>query len=252
MIPIFLFILQSLSSVLCLNCSDVRQSNDFGIYVRREPNGSQINWIFDKNSKQWKFNLTEKNGQMEINGFDDKTYNYSKTVTNQFSNYIELEQLKQSVSYNCYIYMNSNISGQPIGIVCGVRVNGGKHFALGVRLETNNPLAFKAYPKNNIYSSPQVMVYNRHNKSDRVILEMLPIEPQKTNYSLYIRKDNLPDIPFIRDMNDSLFGQIDSIIDYNWDHKRGLTGHMLWFNIDHKHYYCFQPEGKPLSEQVFI
>ena len=252
MIPILLFILQSLSSVLCLNCSDVRQSNGFGIYVKRETKGDRINWIYDKNGKEWKLNLTEKNREMDIESIGNETLEYALRAMIRFSNYIRFEHLKQTVSYNCHIRMDRNLSGQPIGIICGVSVNRAKPYAVGVRLKTNNPLAFKTYPKNNDYSSPQVMVYNRHNKSDRVILEMLSIDHRKANYSLRITKDNLPDIPFIRGMNDSLFGQIDSIIDYNLDHTKGLSGHMLWFNIKDRHYYCFQPEEQPLSEQVFI
>ena len=39
---LLLIILQSLSSVLCLNCSDVRQSNGFGIFMKRDPNGGRL------------------------------------------------------------------------------------------------------------------------------------------------------------------------------------------------------------------
>ena len=95
-----------------------------------------------------------------------------------------------------------------------------------------------------------MMAYNKHNKSERVGLDMLEIGSRSMVYNIVIRKDNLPDIEFIEDMNYSLFRQIDSMLDYNWDYERGLTGHMLWFNIDHKYYYCFQTEGQPLSEQV--
>ena len=95
------------------------------------------------------------------------------------------------------------------------------------------------------------MAYNRNNKSDRVRLRMVDYDDGLPKYGVYVETDRLEDIQFIKEMNDSLFSQIDSIIDFNWDHKRGLSGHMLWFNIDHKHYYFFQPERQPLSEQVF-
>ena len=86
MILILLFILQSLSSVLCLNCSDVRQSNGFGIYLWRHPNGGRIHWIYDKNGREWKFNLTEKNGQMDIERFDE-SFEYRRREVYRFSNY---------------------------------------------------------------------------------------------------------------------------------------------------------------------
>ena len=71
-------------------------------------------------------------------------------------------------------------------------------------------------------------------------------------FGIETSKDNLADFAFITDINESLFSQIDSTLDYYRDPDRGLSGHMLWFNTDHKHYYCFQPAGKPLSEQVII
>ena len=92
------------------------------------------------------------------------------------------------------------------------------------------------------------MAYNRHDKSDRFQLTISGIE--SIDYNIYIVRNDLPDITFIKQMNDLLFSQIDSMIDYNLDHERGITGHMLWFNIDHKHYYSFQSERQPLSEQV--
>ena len=94
------------------------------------------------------------------------------------------------------------------------------------------------------------MAYNREDKSDRVRLRMIEYDVIIETDGVLVERDQIEDIRFIREMNDSLFSQIDSMVDFNWDHKRGLTGHMLWFNIDHKYYYCFQPEGQPLSEQV--
>ena len=119
------------------------------------------------------------------------------------------------------------------------------------KLGFSNPLVFKTYPMHNdIPLGNQWIAYKRHKKSERVRIVISEIQTETKN--LYIERNDFPDIAFIRQMNDSLFSQIDSIIDYNLDHKRGLSGHMLWFNIDHKYYYCFQPEGQPLSEQVLM
>ena len=95
-----------------------------------------------------------------------------------------------------------------------------------------------------------VLAYNKYNKYDRVRLKIFTFKSETLYYNIEIESGGLPDIAFIRQMNDSLFSQIDSIVDYH--SERGLSGHMLWFNIDHKYYYCFQSEGKPLSEQVII
>ena len=124
-----------------------------------------------------------------------------------------------------------------------------------VQFDIDYPLVFKTYPKeNNGLKARYLMAYNRHNKSGRVRLRMMfttddAFKLSSRNYGIFVERSKIEDIPFIRDMNDRLFSQIDSTLDYNWDHKKGLTGHMLWFNIDHKYYYCFQPEGQPLSEQ---
>ena len=152
-----------------------------------------------------------------------------------------------SVSYNCHNYISNNSeviycditqmeehNSQPIQRI------------LDQKLGYSNRLIFKTYPKqNDIELGRHWMAYNRHDKSNRFKLGMPNIG--SFNFNIYIERNDLPDIAFIRQMNDSLFSQIDSMIDYHW---KGLTGHMLWFNIDHKHYYCFQSEGNPLSEQV--
>ena len=255
MITILLFILQSLSSVLCLNCSDVRQSNGFGIYVWRYSNGGRYYYIYDKNGKHWKFNLTEKNGEMEIERFDE-SFEYTREKVKRFSNYFNHGRLvgnEYSLAYNCKIKIDTN------RIICHTQITAilkQKYVVSGVDLKVKNPVVFKTFPKiNSGYNGRQMMVYNRHNKSDRIRLQMLKLEYSTSDneyYGIETKNDHLEDIQFIEDMDDTLFSQLDSTLDYNLDHKRGLSGHMLWFNIKDKHYYCFQPEGKTLSEEVFI
>ena len=46
-----------------------------------------------------------------------------------------------------------------------------------------------------------------------------------TFVNIFVEKRSLPDISFIRDMTESLFKQIDSMIDYH--SESGLSGHML-------------------------
>ena len=97
MILILLFILQSLSAVLCLNCSDVRRSNGFGVYTRRKPNGERSYWIYDRNGREWKFNLKETNGRMDIESIGNESLDYGLRVVNRFSNHFEYGDL--SVAY---------------------------------------------------------------------------------------------------------------------------------------------------------
>ena len=57
-------------------------------------------------------------------------------------------------------------------------------------------------------------------------------------------------VMFVDDMNDTLFRQIDTIVDYNLNTE--TSGHMIWFSIDGRNYYCFQPEGRQLSDEVWL
>ena len=148
-----------------------------------------------------------------------------------------------SKSVNCFIPIDSHL------IECTVVEADGNSSTIGVALNIDYPLVFKIYPKlDDGYYGLQVMIYNRHNKTDKYRLIMAIKREQSVNYTIELEEYHSSDIEFIRDMNDSLFGQIDSIIDYHTE--SGLSGHMLWFNIKDKHYYCFQPEEQPLSEQV--
>ena len=211
-------------------------------------------WIYDKNGTEWEFSLTESNGHMEIKEFSDTTNSYDKRWAIRFGNYIEeyntLGQIGDRVSQMCYIEINS------CKIVCYLTMND-KTNETWVRLCITNPLIFKTFPKSDDVKGNQYMVYDLHNKSDRLRLKMTrkldrPVITGQILYfvNIFVEKLSLPDIPFIRDMNDSLFKQIDSMIDYHTE--SGLSGHMLWFNIKDRHYYCFQPEGQQISDQVFF
>ena len=240
---LLLIILQSLFPIQCLNCSDVNHSNRYGVYARRDRNGGRSYWVYDRNGSEWRFHLEERNGQMDISRFDDSIFSYDQRIVNRFSNYF-IQKGIYGV-YNCEMYTNST------RIVCRVDywANEWSLREETVALDFKYSLVFKTYPMENWnLKATYLMAYNRENKSDRVRLRM--IEYDGATDGVYVETDQIEEILFIKEMNDSLFSQIDSMVDYNWDHKRGLTGHMLWFNIDHKYYYCFQPEGQSLSEQV--
>ena len=254
-ILVFFVILKSLSSILCLNCSHVRQSNELGVYVRRDREGGHSYWVYDRNGSEWEMHLKETNGEMDIDGYDDKTVGY-QGITNRFGTYFYYKWPTSIESvYNCLMRTGSSQIG------CAIEYNARfKWFFTKrtVRLDIKNPLVFKIYPmENNGVKARHLMAYNRHDKSDRVRLRMMDTDNllyvmEENNQGVYFEAFDLEDVQFIKEMNDSLFSQIDSMLDYDLDHKRGLSGHMLWFNIDHKYYYCFQPEGQSLSEQVFI
>ena len=193
---------------------------------------------------------------IDIERISDERHHYDRSGTIRFSNFVKFRHSSDIdnhrthwfyVSYDCHIYTNTKI------IVCNVTQTE-EHSNELLRLKIGqlflfiNPLIFKKYPKqNDLPLASHWMAYNRHNKSDKFRLELQHIE--SFDYEMYKDRNDLTELAFIRQMNDSLFSQIDSMIDYNW---KGLSGHMLWFNIDHKYYYCFQSEGQPLSEQVLI
>ena len=143
MIAILLLILQSLSSVFCLNCSYVRESNGMGVYVRRDKNGGHSYWVYDRDGSEWRFYLEERDGQMDINRFDDNIFSYDRRIVNRFSNYFRQKGIYGV--YNCEMYTNST------RIVC--RVDYWAHewrqreetFSLDIKYS----LVFKTYPKEN-------------------------------------------------------------------------------------------------------
>ena len=57
-----------------------------------------------------------------------------------------------------------------------------------------------------------MMAYNRNNKSDRVRLRMVDYDDGLPKYGVYVETDRLEDIQFIKEMNDSLFSQIDVLL----------------------------------------
>ena len=250
---LLLIILQSLSSGLCLNCPEVKKRNNLGVYVRREPNGTRSYLIIDRMGKEWKLYLNKTNGQIDIESVSEESqrnFHYGRKLL--FTNFVYFQHSDyyNNMSHDCRIIINTYV------IECFVtqeqeNSNELTLFQSRKKLGFSNPLVFKTYPMHNdIPLGNQWIAYKRYNKSERVRIVISEIQDLDNN--LYIKQKDLTDIAFIRQMNDSLFSQIDPIIDYNLDHKRGLSGHMLWFNIDHKYYYCFQPEGQPLSEKVLM
>ena len=227
--------------------------------MRRDTNGERSYWVYDRNGSEWRFYLEERNGQIDINRIDDEAFSYDRRIGNRFGNYFYYNWPGAIYSvYNCLMRTGSSEIECRIEYYVSTKSLSSKWYSTKrtVRLDIENPLFFKIYPMENWgVKARHLMAYNRHNKSDRVRLRTMDTDSllyreQEQNQGVYIETFDLEDIQFIKDMNDSLFSQIDSMVDYNWDHKRGLTGHMLWFNIDHKYYYCFQPEGQPLAEQV--
>ena len=248
---IFIIILQSLYSVLCLNCSDVTQSNGFAIFNKRDSNGNLSHLIYDKNGKEWQFFLTDSNGTIEISGFDNESTTYDNRMNNRFGNY--MQNYPERISLMCYNEINSS------SIVCDYTINGDEQFDMSMHSPINNPLILKAYPGYQSYKFGGLFVmYNRNNKSDRYFFETKRVENDEILFSFEIEwKDKRSDskewnssVDIIRQMDDKLFARIDSILDYE-GFNTGLTGHMVWFNIRDKYFYCFQPFGKRLSEQVF-
>ena len=144
---LLLIILQSLSSVLCLNCSYVKESNGMGVYVRRDRNGGQSYWIYDRNGSEWQFHLEEKNGQMGIKEFEDEIFSYDRNIINRFSNYVIYKTLGPGSTYNCHV-----TSFNRSWIECSVDYGDMSSWYFRkerLKLDFENPLIFKTYPMEN-------------------------------------------------------------------------------------------------------
>ena len=101
---LLLIILQSLSSGLCLNCYEVKQTKDMGIFVRREPNGTRSYRILDWMLKEWKLYLNETNGQMDIERVSDESQrnlHYGRKLL--FTNFVQFQHSDyyNNMSHDC-------------------------------------------------------------------------------------------------------------------------------------------------------
>ena len=208
-----LIILLSLSSGLCLDCSDVKQSNGFGVHVTRDPNGKRSHWIYDKNGKEWELYLKEKNGMMDIDLFGNETFTYDRDKVNRFSNSFQFSADSDPVAYKCEVSDS---------MLCWI----GGHRVTKQLNNIENELVFKTYPdKNGLEEEARYMVaYNRHNKGDRRRLNMFFWTERRPPIYDILFEPETEDILFIKEMNDSLFKQIDSMIDYHTE--SGLSGHI--------------------------
>ena len=165
-ILLFIVLLQSLSSVLCLNCSEVRQSKRLRIYTLREekPIGSRSYWIYDINGREWQLYLTESNGQLDIDRFDNKSFKFHKDSVNRFSNYISTSLLQ--LCYNsidtsliaCY-FVDPTTRNMPFKVVKDVQIK--------------NPLIVKTFSNSDGFEANQIMAYDRHNKNNRVGIQAI-------------------------------------------------------------------------------
>ena len=158
---LLIIILQSLSSVLCLNCSDVKQSNGFGIYVKRDLNGGRSYWVYDRNGNEWQFYLKEINGQMEIDNFDLEVHHYDGNMTIRFGNYAQFrsDSYYFDVLYNCHINTNSNV------IYCNIEVKESTTRSSQTQgiLKLKDPVIFKTYPKIDLREeASHTMAYNHY------------------------------------------------------------------------------------------
>ena len=113
-------------------------------------------------------------------------------------------------------------------------------------------------PKPSMFSKPlgiltngfDVLAINRDNRNERMKITF-NIQHQ-VNREIC---DNTycPVIPFIDGPNstnkisDQLFKQLDSVVEYR---NGSIYGHLLFFTINNRPFYCLQPESQPLSQQV--
>ena len=102
-------------------------------------------------------------------------------------------------------------------------------------------LILKARPSNK--KDDWVLVFNKRNKTRFM----------RTYYRLMITcvSDDCFVPHFVTQMNDTLFAQIDGVVDFNFTgSKGGKSGWFVLFNIDDRPMGCFTFEGEDLSPEV--
>ena len=279
----FLVFCSCISSIDCLNCSDVvvdREYQRLSIYnnfwryfyiIRDQIKGfdpifggtpvwtnCQQNWMFNRQGLQWSFNFSlnpDKEATVHlldvgVRGTDCLTSNLL-TIDEEVELKFAME-FKSGDEYRTYLWVNCSRmkaeSNEP-DLQC-------HFFVLQINKPVNptlvnhtlnftdNAVILKPFPSVLKYpKGSYVLAVNRDNKNEKIKIDFTPDLMIRTE----ICDQQCPNIAFIDQMDDQLFKGFDSAVEFR---NSSLSGHLLLFNINNKPFYCFQPEGQPLSRQV--
>lgn len=239
----YLAIVFCLKSVLCFDCQVLNRTKGFRISVHFDSNGLSAYRLWDKNGSEWPVVLKEINGQIGVE-FGEQSSPYDPQMTNRFGLNCE------SHSINCE-FRGQNRSYQTIGCVCGADVP--KSFELYYFFD--DPIFLKPRPDTEGRTHCYFVGLNRNDKSESFEIPGLDTycQTNRPSIPLSLKRGSKTPLKFLNQMPEQLFKQIDSIVEYNLRDRSyvdRMSGHLLWFDIDGRNYYCTQPKDKDLSSDV--
>ena len=257
----FLCICFCISSVDCINCSNVIIDGQFyglSIYNRFEPYFAtdsltyiQENYMDNKQGHYWKFEVSVNDNLEPTLNMTGNALPLDVEVEKRFGIIYEPDEANKVILVNCHLMKESNSSDLGCNYkVYVLRIRHANRDAENKFNFTRNSVILQPFPSlvgipsevhypNNSY----VMAINRDNKAKRIRIFLTSDYKIRTE----ICDQQCPKIPFIDQMDDQLFRGFDSAVQYL---KDSLSGHLLLFNINDRPFYCFQPKGQPLSQQV--
>ena len=223
------------------------------------------NSMFNRRGHEWQFNIT-------FNG-SDVIDHFGEPVSVWLDNTFERELYFKADHILDYDIPNAKIKVETIEVFCTllkhniyytdfdcfiIVINGGyEEEKVQQWLNfTHNSVFLR--PKPSMFSEPldrltygfDVLAINRDNKYERMKIRFNKLFHANKEIC---GKTNCPVIPFIDGPNstnkisDQLFRQLDSVVEYR---NGSIYGHLLFFNINNRPFYCLQPESQPLSQQV--
>ena len=266
---ILLSICLCISSVDCLvNCTEVVVDGQYtNLSVYNEPTIDSsatkrlINWMFNRRGRKWSFDISfDDNKDGIVHNFGDPVeYNYSdRRVLYYRSEHdfrwdgfgainIHCPIHPKDTFMSCYMISSSERNRRPSKTVEEpIKFNYNSVFLRPI------PSMFSQRLHHSI-TEWYLLAISKDNRNERTKITFTreqTIRQEKCNQTNSVQ---CPVIPFIdgptptNTMSDQLFKQIESVVEY----KNGsIYGHLLFFTINNRPFYCLQPESQPLSQQV--
>ena len=258
-----------ISSIDCLNCSNVVVDGQY-VGLRIYSNISAVDnwlddyiqetWMFNALGEKWRFNVSvydDKQGRDGSLDFEDTVSPIDKSVEQIFGVYYRYEEGKSNHLVSCSIIKSDGNNFRCVFLRVEDRIKQvmAKTQIKGVLNFTFNSVILKPIPSQEYYrqyeSASYVLAIDRDNKTNRIKMTFTPENQIETE----VCDQQCPHIPFIEQMDDKLFGQLDSAVEYITEYtylneSKSFADYILLFNIDERPFYCFQPVKKPLSRQV--
>ena len=248
---IFLFI----SSIDCLfNCSQVFIDGNYtklSVYNKIYPLLTFENIIFNSQGNGWRFTISfddNKDGIVDV--VVDRGILHNETVEKV------LGFRWQYYSSGAFLAVSCHLKTQYYEYDLFCQISTLSYLQYSKSADVNHTLNFShnsvflrpvSYHPNGTY----MLVIDKDNRTRRmkvIFTTNLTIESEICEPNNWVQ---CPVIPFIDGptppMSDQLFKQLDSVVEYQ---NGSIYGHLLFFTINNRPFYCLQPESQPLSQQV--